>query len=113
MKSNNYELILLTYGDFDYQNEKVNKSGIKDYFDKIIITSKHKALLNLDYEHSVFIDDNKVQLEGLLKTGAKVIRIKRSGNKHYLDEIKGVIEFNDFKELINFMTNEKNNLFNC
>ena len=95
---NNYEINLLTYGDFDYQQEKINKSKIKDYFNKIIITNKHKALLDLDYENSIFIDDNKIQLEGLIKKKCKVIRIRRKGNKHYDDEVNDVLEYRNFSE---------------
>lgn len=92
IKKNN-ELILLTYGDFDYQSLKVNNAGIKDYFDKIIITNKNKGDLDLDYKNSVFIDDNKEQIEGLLRKGAKVIRIKRKGSKYFNDVINNVLEF--------------------
>ena len=103
LKKHNYNINVLTYGDFDYQKEKINKTFINDYFDKIIITSKLKSELGLDYENASFIDDNVEQIKGLLKRNAKVIRIRRSGNKHSLCDINGVNEFENFQEYIKFL----------
>lgn len=100
LNSKNYEIILLTYGDYDYQNEKIEKTFIKDYFNKIIITSLPKANLDLDYKNSIFIDDNEHQLKGLIKKDAKVIRIRRNGNKHSINDIKNVLEFENFNEYL-------------
>lgn len=100
LNSKNYEVNLLTYGDYDYQNKKIEKSFIKDYFNKIIITSIEKANLDLDYKNSIFIDDNEHQLKGLIKKDARVIRIRRNGNKHSINDIKNVLEFENFNEYL-------------
>ena len=100
LNSKNYEVNLLTYGDFDYQKEKIEKSFIKDYFNKIIITSIEKPNLDLDYKNAIFVDDNEYQLKGLIKKDAKVIRIRRNGNKHSINDIKNVLEFENFNEYL-------------
>ena len=104
---NDNELILLTYGDFEYQNLKVNKSLIKEYFNKIIVTSKNKGELDLDYKNSIFIDDSKEQIEGLLRKNAKVIRIKREGSKHFNDAINEVKEYNNLKSYVKDLEKNK------
>lgn len=101
LNNQNYQVNLLSYGDYEYQNMKINNSLIKDYFDKIIITSKMKYELNLDYENSFFVDDDVVQIAGLLKKKASVIRIRRKGNKHSEFDINDVFEYNSFIEYIN------------
>lgn len=97
LNSKNYQINLLTYGDYDYQNLKINNSFIKDYFNKLIITSRNKFDLGLDYQNSIFIDDDIKQINGLLSKKAKVIRIRREGNKHSIDDLTNVLEFKNLK----------------
>lgn len=99
LKKENFSLILLTYGDVSYQKAKIKETEINEYFDQIIITSKLKGELGLDYRKSVFLDDNVEQIKSLLKKDAKVIRIRRRGNKHSLDNIDGIFECEDLKKL--------------
>ena len=97
---NNY--ILYTYGDLDYQNKKIDNSGIKDYFDEIIITDSEKTNLKLDYKNSVFIEDNTKVIKELLDKGAtKIYRVKRSNNIHS-DEVLNdsrIIEIYSMKDI--------------
>lgn len=57
------ELIILSYGDKKFQKEKIEKTKISEYFDKIIITqeinkiSELKKILEKD-ETAIFIEDN-------------------------------------------------------
>lgn len=106
LKQNNKEIVLLTYGDFNYQNEKISNCFIKEYFNQIIITSKLKGELDLDYQNSIFIDDSKEQIESLLKKNSKVIRIKRKGNKHSIDEISNVLEYASLEEYMKILKND-------
>lgn len=100
LNNNNYQVNLLTYGDFDYQNIKISNSYIKEYFNKIIITSKNKFELDLDYKNSIFIDDDIFQIDGLLKKDAFVKRIRRKGNKHSKYSLNNVSEYENFIEMI-------------
>ena len=97
---NNY--ILYTYGDLDYQNKKIDNSGIKEYFDEIIITDSEKTNLKLDYKNSVFIEDNTKVIKELLDKGAtKIYRVKRSNNIHS-DEVLNnprIIEIYSMKDI--------------
>ena len=77
-------LILLTHGDYDYQLFKIRESKIVKYFKEIKITDNYKGLLKLDYQKSIFIDDNPKEIESLLKNPIKplkIIRIKRGKYK--------------------------------
>lgn len=96
------KLILLTYGDFDYQQKKIKPCLIEKYFDEIIITDKEKYSLDLDFKNGIFIDDNCKVIKGILiRNPYKVIRIKRSNNprsKHILNSDL-VDEYEDLKNI--------------
>ena len=98
-----YELILLTLGNKKYQLKKINSTNISKYFKEIIITNKDKSKLNIDYQNSIFIDNNPHELKKFYNSKAKyLIRIKRKTDKYSkinLD-IKNIPEFIDFKELL-------------
>lgn len=85
--SGKFELILLTYGDMEYQKKKIECSGLSSYFNKIIITEKNKALEDVDYERGIFIDNSVKELNDFKSCGAKYLfRIKRMNDSHYNDE---------------------------
>ena len=99
------ELILLTLGNEDYQEKKINSSNLRKYFKDIIITNKDKSKLdNIDYINGIFIDNNPNELKKFYNSNAtKLIRIKRNDDKYSklnLD-IKNIPEFNNFEELDN------------
>lgn len=100
--SKKYKLILLTLGTKNYQLKKINSSNISKYFKEIIITSKDKSILNIDYQKGIFIDNNPLELKKFYNSNAKyLIRIKRNTDKYSkinLD-INNIPEFIDFKEL--------------
>ena len=103
IKSNENKLVLLTYGDYLYQNLKIINSGLLKYFDDVIITEKEKDTLKLDFSSSIFVDDNPdVILKLLLKKPLKIIRIKRENNKYSSVVINNSIvsEYSNFKDII-------------
>lgn len=80
------EINILTYTlkdeGFEYQMLKVLGSKLADFVDNIIICTKPKGELGLDYEHGYFLDDNPTQLLSLFKSGVsedRLFRIKRKG----------------------------------
>lgn len=86
LKSNGHHVTLLTYipdkSNSDYQMRKIDGSGLKEYFDSIIITLELKFNLDLDYKNGIFIDDDPRDLIGLYeKNPIKVIRIRKRSNK--------------------------------
>ena len=99
-----YELILLTLGNKEYQEKKINSSNLRKYFKDIIITNKDKSKLNIDYINGIFIDNNPNELKKFYNSNAtKLIRIKRNDDKYSklnLD-INNIPEFNNFEELDN------------
>ena len=86
LRSPKNKVYLLTYSvpeTFEFQKKKVENSGLIDFFDEVIITSKQKCELDTDYQNSVFVDDDPKQLLGLCrKNPANVIRIKRKDGKY-------------------------------
>ena len=67
LKEKNYQVYVLTRGNSSYQREKIFNSHLEKYYDKLIVTMKHKGNLNIDYNNSVFIDDNIKEIESILK----------------------------------------------
>ena len=101
---NKYELILLTLGNIEYQEKKIKASNLSKYFKDIIITNKDKSKLNINYENSIFIDNNPKELEKFYNSKAShLIRIKRETDYYSKNplNIKGIYEFKDFNQLIN------------
>lgn len=66
VKKKGNKLILLTKGDEEFQNSKIDNTGIRKIFDNVIITNEDKGNLDIDY-HGIFIDDKKTELESILK----------------------------------------------
>ena len=98
-----HEINILTYTnkEFDYQMAKINGSKIYSFVDNIIMCSKHKGELCLDYENGIFIDDNPRELESLFKAGVsedRLIRLRRPQANY------SAIELNAFKprEILSF-----------
>ena len=101
--SKKYELILLTLGTKKYQLKKINSTNISKYFKEIIITNKNKSKLNIDYQNSIFIDNNPLELKKFYNSKSKyLIRIKRKTDKYSKINlnIKNIPEFINFTELL-------------
>lgn len=99
MKEEDYNISLLTYGDFNFQMLKLTPLSICDVIDNIIISCKYKFELDLNYKNSIFIDDNPRDILGLLSHGAKkVIRIQRKNSK-YCNEKLSNNEISSFQSL--------------
>ncbi len=103
IKDKGHRSIMLTYipdkSNEEYQIDKINASGLREYFDEIIITSDYKFTLDLDYKKGVFVDDNPRDLKGLHeKDPIRLIRIKKKKNKYSkIDmDIKGMEEYESF-----------------
>jgi FMN phosphatase YigB (HAD superfamily) len=83
-----YELILLTWGNNEYQLDKINCSKISKYFKELLITQKLKYELDIDYKNSIFIDDNPRDLRGLVNNNSyRVIRLCRGKYMNYDKEL--------------------------
>ena len=82
-KSKGYRVNILTYGDRKFQLKKLSNLDICDMIDNIIIASDYKFNLDLNYNNSIFIDDNPRDLGGLCNRSAgRVIRISRKETKY-------------------------------
>lgn len=84
VKKKGNKLILLTKGDQEFQNNKIDHTDIREIFDEVIITSEDKGNLDIDYR-GIFIDDKKEELESILKRNPyKVYLIDR---EHHYDKM--------------------------
>lgn len=98
-KYKNLEINLLTYGEYNYQQKKIEGSNLKKYFKNIIITDKDKSKLNLDYKNSLFIDNNPKEIKKFLEVSKYVIRIKRKEDKYSKIESNS-LEYNNLLEIV-------------
>lgn len=106
LKSKKNQVCVLTWGEKNFQQEKLKASGLYDYFDEIIYAEQLKYTLDLDYANGIFIDDSIRDLEGLYNRNAnQVFRIKRPNGKNSNKElnIKEIMEFNSLKELQDYL----------
>ena len=95
-----YQLIMLTWGNNEYQLDKINCANITKYFNELIITKEYKYQLDIDYKNSIFIDDNPRDLKGLMNNNSfKVIRLCRGKYMNYEKELE-IISVNSLKEII-------------
>lgn len=106
LKSKNNKIYLLTWGDKEFQSEKIKASKIDKYFNKIIYAEQLKYTLDIDYSNGIFVDDSIRDLEGLYNKNAKAVyRIKRKNGKNSEKElkIKKILEFNSLKDLQEYL----------
>ena len=98
VKKKGNTLILLTKGDEDFQNDKIDNTDIRKIFDKVIITSEDKGNLNIDY-HGIFIDDKISEIESILKRNPyKVYLIDREHQYKNIDN-KNINLIHSLKEV--------------
>ena len=102
LKKLNYEIIILTKGNDDYQKDKIENAKINNYYNKLIVTMKHKGDMNLDYKESIFIDDNPTEILSIMeKNPYKIIRRQRDSSLYSSIEIeKDVISFKSLKDIM-------------
>ena len=100
----NYKIKLLTYTkeeNAEYQKLKIKGSGLEDFFDEIITTSKSKGELDIDYSGGVFIDDSpKAIAEIYAKNPLKIIRINRENSSYSKLKLPENIIAPEFKTLL-------------
>ena len=102
LKTLNYQVIILTKGNYDYQKEKINNSKINEFYNDLIIAMQHKGNLDIDYKESIFIDDNPIEIKSILKRKPKkVIRIKRKNSKYFDVKINNIETVLSLNEIIN------------
>lgn len=100
-KGNNLFLLSYSNDNLNYQTEKILGSGLAPYFDGLLITSKPKYELDINYSNGIFIDDNPKDLLGLYsKNPKKIIRLKRLNNKYSKIELDvKITEYNKLTDI--------------
>ena len=106
LKSKKHKLYIITWGEKEFQKEKLKASKLYNFFDEIIYAEQLKYTLDIDYKNGIFIDDSIRDIEGLYHQNAKqIFRIKRKNGKNSDKELKinGILEFNSLKELQEYL----------
>ena len=103
LKKLNYSVIILTKGNSDFQREKIFNAKLDKYYDKLIVTMRHKGFLFLNYSHSVFVDDNPREIKSLLmRMPKKVVCMRHVNSKYSLVEVSNKVDcFSSLTELMN------------
>lgn len=106
LEQKDYEINILTYTKkfgYNYQMIKILGSKILAFIDNLIVCTKPKEMLGLDYENGFFIDDSPICLEGLNSVGVsgkRLIRMRRDGAGYSKLEVK--IDAKDYVEITKF-----------
>ena len=83
---NNHKRVLLTYSTkegTEYQQLKIEGSGLTKFFDKIIITNNKKCDLDIDYHNSTFVDDSPKAITDIFsKSPKRLIRVNRPNSTY-------------------------------
>ena len=103
LKKHNYNITILTKGNSDFQREKIFNAKLDKYYDKLIVTMRHKGLLLLNYSHSIFIDDNPREIKSLLtRRPKKIICIRHINSKYHDIEVSDKVDcYSSLTEIIN------------
>ena len=106
IKSSKYELYILTHGNREYQLKKITSSKIDKYIKEIIVTTGSKIDLDgINYQESIFIDNNPFQIKQLIVAKAKkVIRIRRHQDKY--SKIASTVPVNEYDNLLTLIKEE-------
>ena len=100
LKVYGYKVNLLTKGNEEFQLKKVNSTKLINLFDNIIVTLKKKGELDINYEESIFIDDNPEEIKSILKRKPKkIFRIKRENSKYNDIKVNNINEVNNLLEI--------------
>lgn len=106
MKQENNKLILLTFGNPEFQKLKVQNSGIGKYFEEIYYTDGSKTSLAhkiTDDPNVTFINDNPHEILELksIYPQATFIQISRTnGKKYQLKLSSNILRYGQLKSLI-------------
>lgn len=102
MKKRKRPMILLTHGNEQFQADKVQATGIGDYFDQVIFTVEPKekvfSELSIDFRQAVLINDNPTENKELKDKfpELKIIRVRRPGAKFsHWDGDNEIVEFDN------------------
>jgi len=110
LKKNNWEIILLTAGNPQYQKIKIKQSGLADYFDKILIShgcSKNETLKKYINKEAVFVNDFWDETKGIMKEFKKFTYIlyqRADWVDFYKENDIAIPMIKNFSELKGFLT---------
>jgi len=81
LKKSNNKIVLLTFGNVNFQKRKVGLLKISKYFDRLILTDHHKDETRLPVKknglNTVFINDNPIEFAELKKKYPKAVFLRK------------------------------------
>jgi FMN phosphatase YigB (HAD superfamily) len=97
------ELVLLTLGNERWQRRKVEHSGLRDYFDEVIATGKHKTAeigkLAEAEGKTIVINDNGEEIREMMRRAPRLTYIMKKGPKPIPKELIEMPSAEDIREL--------------
>ena len=103
-------LILLSVGNPDFQNKKIDVSGIRGYFDEVIIPQKEKEAVIRDHiqddEKGLFVNDKLGENKKILEDFDNIVVItKEHPHKYSTEEMKALScpHFKTLTEIQNYV----------
>ncbi len=109
LNEDNHKLLLASWGNVDFQKKKIQNTGIKKYFERVILSQKSKKQslerVIKDADQLIFITDNPKEMKIVIKDSANIIPIlsKRRNAKEYAQPIKDIPTFPNLKLLYKFI----------
>ncbi len=73
-KNKNFAIYLVSFGNCAHQKEKINHSGIANFFEKITVSTRPKASIKFP-DKTIVVDDNILEIKNLRKKYRNKIRL--------------------------------------
>lgn len=108
LKKSNIEIFLVTYGNKEFQNNKIKNSNIENLLDKVIITATSQNKINIyktianknQNKEIIIIDDLKINTKEILNniSGIKAIQIDRNKKNKTVSYLKNFYKINSLNQ---------------
>ncbi len=107
LRNSGHTLILLTFGQYDFQKQKLISSGIAHLFDEIMITGEDKVEVvsrDREGEEIVFVDDKAAFMPRLNQLGVRTFHMCRlEVDTEKCSRCEAEHEITSLKELLNYL----------
>ncbi len=107
LRNSGHTLILLTFGQYDFQKQKLIASGIAHLFDEIIITSEDKVDIiarDQEGENIAFVDDKAAFMPRMNERGVQTFHMCREEvETEKCERCDAQYEISQLKELLHYL----------
>lgn len=116
LKKKGFKIILVTHGNPNFQRQKLEYSGLKKYFSKVILSPEIKAVtlkrIESKFGRAFFVSDHITELVQIKRNLPKLIPIMKTGS-HYSDIVSAkkmsIPTFKSLSQIGKYIIKETNN----